>query len=91
MAATPYPAWKTRAALAATRAWQRALAVAERLDPPQLQRRLARIRAALAAHLRQRDPRAAHAFAQQALAWMRAAGGYSAEVERLAELSLNSR
>lgn len=67
-------------------AWRRALVIAEALDPPQLQRRLARIRAALALHLRAREPAAARGYAEQALRWMRAAGGYAGEVQRLDEL-----
>lgn len=70
----------------ATRWWQRALALAETIDPPLVQRRLARIRAELALALAVDDPPRAGELAAIALRWYRAADGESARVRALAAL-----
>jgi eukaryotic-like serine/threonine-protein kinase len=80
------PTPRSPLAFAALRAWRRALALGESLDPPQMQRRLARIRAALARHLLLREPAVARTLAERSLVWMRAAGGYEAQLRALEAL-----
>ena len=75
------------ATAAARRAWSRALEIGEPLDPPQMQRRLARIRAALARHLRASQPVRARRLAEEAMRWYRQAGGYDAVLSALEPLA----
>jgi eukaryotic-like serine/threonine-protein kinase len=67
----------------ATAAWRLALAALDGLDAPVFERRVARVRAALAERLRHRDPAVAKQLATAALAWYRVAGGYAAAIARL--------
>ncbi|MEZ4361436.1 MAG: protein kinase [Kofleriaceae bacterium] len=66
-------------------AWRRALAALHGIELPVYERRLARLRAAVAE--RTADRREAQQLASAALTWYRAVGGYEATIARLAPLA----
>jgi eukaryotic-like serine/threonine-protein kinase len=71
--------------------WKLALAALEGIDEPVYERRVARVRATVAARLALSQPAEAQRLAAAALRWYRLAGGYEAQIAQLEPLASQLR